>query len=519
MTVGVVDVVGKERMRPEIATLGALSLILVLFYPRAIGSMIQIWWETTTYQHGFLVLPISLWLAWRRRDELARHEFAPAATALLPLALFALVGLLGSIAGINLFRHVGFVGMLMAMVPLCLGWGVARAFWFPILFLSFMVPVGDFLIAPLQEITADASVWMLQVTGIPVYREGLMIELPTGLWEVAEACAGLRFIVANLFVAAVFAYFSYDRAWKWAVFIVLAVAIPVGANCVRAYGIMLVAHLTDNTVAAGVDHLVYGWVFFSMVMILMLWVGGFFADRHIEDPKVEPSKAAPRRARFPAIGASFLLVAPAAAVQLMAAAPSPLPDDLMARVTPAGWEQVAIDPDADDAWNPRFASADGIAHRRFERGGAMVDVFIAAYSHQRGNAEVTHWANRFDDNELWTRARLSEIALDTGGSGLPSTARLDEMTHYVMTGDHRGTEFSTRIVASWMIVGDRFTSGGKEAKLAELAARVTGGSQAAAVLAFSVQFDRPYERQEAVAALELALSDLQPVAGFLNAER
>ena len=267
----------------------ALLVVLCAVQFDTLASMIDIWWNTTTYNHGFLVFPASLYLIWRRRAEIAVMSLSPAASAILPLAIFSGIGFLGEVAGVNLARHIGFVGALMALFPLALGWQFARVFRFPILFLAFMVPVGDFLIPALQELTADVSVWMLVLSGVPVYREGLMIELPTGLWEVAEACAGIRFLIANIFVATIFAYLSYDRLWKWALFMVLAVAIPVGANCVRAYGIMMVAHATDNAIAAGVDHLVYGWVFFSLVMFLMLWVGGLFADRVIEDPTPAPT--------------------------------------------------------------------------------------------------------------------------------------------------------------------------------------------------------------------------------------
>ena len=83
------------------------------------------------------------------------------------------------------------------------------------------------VIAPLQEVTADVSVWMLKMTGIAVYREGLFIELPNGLFEVAEACAGVRFLIANIFVAAIFAYLSFDSATKSLAFMALAVLIPV----------------------------------------------------------------------------------------------------------------------------------------------------------------------------------------------------------------------------------------------------------------------------------------------------
>lgn len=495
----------------------AMVMVLCLAQYGTLASMVDIWWNTTTYNHGFLVAPVSVWLVWRRRAEVAQLTLAPALSALVLLAGFAGIGFLGEISGVNLLRHVGFVGALMALVPLCLGWDFAARFRFAILFLAFMVPFGDFLIPPLQELTADVSVWMLRLSGLSVYREGLFIELTSGLWEVAEACAGIRFLIANIFVAFLFAYFSYDRLWKWALFMVLAVVIPVGANCVRAYGIMMLAHASNNALAVGVDHLVYGWVFFSFVMILMLWVGGRFADRSIEDPVMQPVAPSPvvRQSGFAAIVAGSLVLSggPALAA-LTEPVAQPLPLEIAARIVPDGWRVVPVDAEAADRWVPRFDTADRTESLRLTDGIHEVDLFVAAYTHQREGAEALHWSNRYDDDDVWRRAQLGTITLDTGATGLPATARRDALTHYVMS--ETGTTFTSRIVASWVLVGDRPTTGAKTAKLAQLRARLTGGSPQAAVIAVTAQYDRPEDRAQAVAAIEALLADTGPVAGLLD---
>ena len=320
----------------------------------ALFSLIEIWYHTTTYNHGFLVLPASAYLVWRRRTEVADTIPENALSALLPLAGFCAIGLIGELSGVNIARHIGFVGALICLFPLCFGWRLVRRFWFPVLFLLFMVPAGDFLIAPLQELTADVSVWMIQLTGVPVYREGLMIELPSGLWEVAEACAGVRFLIANLFVAAIFAYLSYDKLWKWALFAVLAIVIPVGANCLRAYGIMMLAHVSDNALAVGVDHLVYGWVFFSIVMLAMLWIGGWFADRNLNDPvggeDTMPAQPSQGGLGIALAGALLIGGGPSFAA-ISAPEPTVLPAEMIARFAPDDWTLSAAQ-ESDDRWQP-----------------------------------------------------------------------------------------------------------------------------------------------------------------------
>ncbi len=521
MTTTDFDTLAGADARPLTAPLlrlAALVAILCAAQAGTLASLVDIWWNTTTYNHGFLVAPIAAWLVWRRREEMADLPLAPALGALVPLAGFAVIGFLGEVSGVNLLRHVGFVGALMALVPLALGWDFARRFRFPVLFLAFMVPVGDFLIPGLQELTADVSVWLLQLTGIPVYREGLMIELPSGLWEVAEACAGIRFLIANIFVAVLFSYFSYDRAWKWALFLFLAVAIPVGANCLRAYGIMLLAHMTDNALAVGVDHLVYGWLFFSLVMVLMLWVGGRFADRRIEDPAggppVETIRTAPRGGFAAIVAGALILSGGPALAALTVPAAAPLPTEIAARIVPGGWTVVPTDGEAPDRWVPRFGSADRVEALRLTDGTHTVDLHLAAYTHQRDGAEALHWSNRYDDDTIWKRAGIGTLALDTGATGLPSPARRDRLTAF--TRNETGTTFSSRLVASWVLTGGTFTADPKAAKLAGLRARLTGGPVQAAALALSVRYDRPGQRAAAVAAMEAFLADAGPVAGMLD---
>ncbi len=501
--------------RAQTGPLVRLALMVVVLCAaqfETLASMVDIWWNTTTYNHGFLVVPASLYLIWRRREEVAKLTLAPALNAVLILAAFAGIGFIGEIAGINILRHVGFVGALMALVPLCLGWDFARRFRFAILFLAFMVPFGDFLIPALQELTADVSVWLLQLTGIPVYREGLMIEIPSGLWEVAEACAGIRFLIANIFIAFIFAYLSYDKAWKWCLFLTLSVAIPVFANCLRAYGIMMLAHSTDNALAVGVDHLVYGWVFFSLVMLLMLWIGGLFADRNIEDPAmhpVEPTRSSARSNGFAAMlaGALILTGGPALAT-LTDPIAEPLPAKIATTIVPSNWRTIPIDGEAPDRWIPRFDTADKTEMLRLTDGKHTVDVFVAAYSHQRDGAEALHWSNRFDDDTIWKRASLKTMTLETGKTGLPQTARRDDLTFYVQ--HENGTDFSTRTVASWVLSGDTFTASAKKAKIAQLRARLTGGTAKAAVVALSAQ------GENGVAAIEALLVDIPALNGILD---
>ena len=506
--------------RIHIVQFALLLIALCVVHWSTLTNLIDIWYLTTTYNHGFIVAPASIYLVWRRRAELASVVPENNLSALVLLAGCGVVSLIGEVSGVNLARHVGFVGALMCLIPLCFGWALTRRFIFPILFLAFMIPVGDFLIAPLQILTADVSVWMIQMTGVPVYREGLMIELSSGLWEVAEACAGVRFLIANIFVATIFAYLSYDKAWKWVLFFFLAVAIPIGANCIRAYGIMMLAHVSDNAIAVGVDHLVYGWVFFSVVMLLMLWIGSKFADRDLEDPEAADAVVVenPKRAGLGVLIAGALLIAGAPAFAAISAPiPTATPSALIAPMIPDGWKIVSWDGDAPDRWIPKFDSADRAELERLSNGIETVDMMVAYYTHQRDGAEALHFKNRFDDDVIWVRASLGNVNVETGKSGLPTTARRDNITYFERRNQADGALFSSRLVTSWVWVGGTMTASPLTAKLNAMKARLSGGEAGAAVVAFSVQYDTPEEEDRARQSIEALLADMGPVTPVLEA--
>ncbi len=164
------------------------------------------------------------------------------------------------------------------------------------------MPIGEALIPPLMDWTADFTVAALKLSGIPVYREGTFFTIPSGNWSVVEGCSGLRYLIASITVGALYAYLSYRKLWKRVLFVALSVIVPIIANGLRAYMIVMIAHLSDMKLALGVDHLIYGWVFFGVVMLLLFWVGSYWRDD--AEPDVAPltprCASARRRAAPPA---------------------------------------------------------------------------------------------------------------------------------------------------------------------------------------------------------------------------
>ncbi len=184
--------VASQRWTKALAGLAGLWLLLALLYADTVSGMVWIWIRSETFAHAFLVPPIVAWLIWRRRAIVAAIEPRSQPAFLLALLPLMALWLAGDLVKVNAAIHFAWVAMLVVCVPATLGWRVTRELTFPLLFLFFAVPFGDFMLGPMMEWTADFTIAALQMTGIPVYREGLNFVIPSGSWSVVEACSGVR---------------------------------------------------------------------------------------------------------------------------------------------------------------------------------------------------------------------------------------------------------------------------------------------------------------------------------------
>ncbi len=481
----------ERRWRLPLATLAAALALLLALMAETVSSMVAVWISATTYNHCFLVLPISLFLIWQRRAGLARLTPVQAWWALIPLALFAGLWLIGRAGQIMLFQHVAMVGMMISIILAVLGREVGRMIAFPLAFLGFMVPFGDFLVPFLQQFTADFSVTMLRLINIPVFRDGIMIETPSGLFEVAEACAGIRFLIANIMVATLFAYCAFERRWKWTAFLALSVILPIVANGFRAAGIILIAYLTDNEYAAGIDHLVYGWGFFAAIMLLFLAIGGWMADwpdRPIEtSPAGNTAHVGPWRPALAMPLVTLIASGPLYALAVLDRVPAPIWFDtsLTLNLGPACKTDDAVE----SHWRPRFQHADFTKGVRLDCGAQPVDLFLAYYAYERQGAELIHYANRLSDGERWTRISAAWYAPNV--DGLPAKVIKEELF---------GRQAEDRLVLAWYWIGGRLIAKDWQAKLYQLYRKLLGRDVPVALIALSAPYDdRPEDALPSIA--------------------
>lgn len=398
-------------VRQVLLALGAVFVWVVTWYRGTAADILDIWWRSETFAHGLLVLPIFAWLVWRSRDRLVGEVLRPcwAMSALVVVA--GMMWLLGELASVASVTHAALALLLIFSLIGVVGLRLARALAFPILFLFFGVPIGEFLLPIMMKYTALFTVAAVRMSGVPVYQEGLHFVVPNGRWSVVEACSGVRYLIASLMVGTLYAYLSYRSLKRRLLFVACAIVVPVVANWLRAYMIVMLGYLSDNSLATGVDHILYGWLFFGIVIMLMFWIGGRWREDLTSDTASGESQVV--GVELPGFASSALRAAPIAVAVAVwplllgalertdTAQVQQLPDVPALRLA-EGWEDAAS---ASDDFRPSFEGFQKQVLRHFTDGRHRVSVYVAVYAQQGSGRELVHTSNQLlqpSDNN-WSR--------------------------------------------------------------------------------------------------------------------
>jgi exosortase A len=259
--------------RPAAVSLGVGLLLLGALFNTEVETAVQTWNASTAYNHCFLVIPIALYLLWDRRADLSGIAARPMPVALLLALPVGCAWLAAERLGIMEGRQLAAVSfaelLFLAVLGKRLWWAMAG----PLLYLYFLVPFGEFLTPKLQDITTWFIRHGLEILGIPAFIDGYVIEIPQGTFFVAEACAGLRFLIASIAFGCLYALMMYRSPVRRGLFILVSIIVPVIANGFRGIGIVYLGYLLGSAQAAAADHLIYGWVFFSAVILILIALG------------------------------------------------------------------------------------------------------------------------------------------------------------------------------------------------------------------------------------------------------
>jgi EpsI family protein len=395
--------------------------------------------------------------------------------------------------------------MLQGIAVALLGPRVAAAQLFPLGYMLTLVPFGDELIPFLQTITAKLTMVLLAVSQVPATIDGVFITTRFGYFEVAEACSGVKFLIAMVAYGVLVCNVCFATWWRRAAFMALSLLVPVLANGVRAWGTIYIARWRGIEFAASFDHVFYGWVFFAVVMGLVMAAGWHFFDRKVDAPLIDgdfiatsPLLGRLERMALPVPAAMGVIAALALAGLAWSAAASriaaPMPD-LVALPQVPGWK---LDPGSPQAeWAPLHTGADHRLKARYsDDRGHVVDLSFALYASQGDGREAGGFgegALPFGSHWAW------EEAGPTFADGKSDVIQAPGPVH--------------RLAVTWLRSGDLLTGSNTRLKLANMEDRVLLRPRPTMALILSAEAGPGAAPDEAIRAF---LASTGPVAPWMD---
>ncbi|MET0081768.1 MAG: exosortase A [Sedimenticola sp.] len=417
MTNGTVD--NSVAWKRQGALLSILLLVLGIAYYQTFESIVSIWLRSDTFAHGFIIAPISCWLVWRIRSRLSSLKPVTNYLGIPLLVALGLVWLLATYIDILAIAQLAVVAMIPVLVFSLLGWQVTTATSFPLFFLMLSVPVGEELTPVLIDFTADFTVALIKLSGIPIFREGNYFQLPTGNWSVVAACSGVRYLIASVTLGLLYAYLNYQSMLKRGLFVIASFVVPIIANGLRAFLIVMLGHLSDMQIATGVDHLIYGWFFFGIVIGIMFYIGSFWRDEIISDGKQDLNF---RLGDIDGNSTSGKVVVFLSAVILMAwplknhmeqQTPVQIVTGKLNLNAPVGWSTGGDE----IIWSPSYKGFD-VEYRSTLNGSGNEEVylFVGYYADQRQGSEIGNYNNVLvhEKNKRWRVAKRYKAKYQIG---------------------------------------------------------------------------------------------------------
>jgi exosortase len=265
------------RFLPVAAIIWFTALLIVAYFP-TLKHLVAQWANDEDVGHGFFVPLVAGYIAWQRRERLMALEWKPAWWGIGIMLWGILQSYVGAL-GAELFLQRSAVLITLVGLLLVLGGReLVKALAFPLLLLPFMIPIPaviyNQITFPLQLFASSAAENVLTLLGIPVLRDGNVLELASQPLNVAEACSGIRSLLSLTFLSLVYAYFFDKHVWmRWALLIgTVPIAILANAGRVTVTGIL---SEINPELAHGFFHSLEGWVIFLIAFVMLLalhWV-------------------------------------------------------------------------------------------------------------------------------------------------------------------------------------------------------------------------------------------------------
>lgn len=481
---------------------GAISLALVsAIYFGTVQTLVATWSSDSTYSHAFLIFPIAAYMGWIRRNRLQKVPIQPTFLSVPVMLFVSALWLAGWAGNVRIIQQFAFVVTLMVVLFGVWGTRAFRALAFPISYLLFLIPFGDSLVQPLRELTTKFAVGGLDLFGIPYLLDRHSIILSSGTWEVAEACSGLRFLIAAIALGT--SLWGILRTWTHRIaLIVVAVLVATIGNGLRALGIILLGYATNNKLAAGFDHVVYGWIFTSLLLAGLMWLAFRWAKNEADSGKFEPEVDVTPSLQYPFNKGMQVLV-----VLLLVSAIAPSVT-AFSQKKQSTVQRIQIEspwtslPSPASGWWPSQLNSTSSWDRRFFDGKSYVDVHVTYASVQNGGITPVSLWNVEDDN-FWVADSVRSRRAVFGGTPI----KVLETDLSLST--------RTRRVWNFYYVNKEFTGSNIRMKYLQSLARISGKQPTAVLVSLSTESDTP----EAVLGAWLASAKMSQLAPQVEVDR
>jgi exosortase A len=465
-------------MNNKIISTLSFSLILLIwgasFYD-GIETAIEIWTVSEIFTHCLFVIPGACYLIFQKRAILSQQPFKPNYWLILPLIGTLIFYTFGVVGDIRLFMHIATFVSLPLLIWMAIGNQAANKIAFPLYFMLFSIPIGEELIPFLQELTTDLAVPLIELSGVPIFRNGLYLDIPEGRFLVAEACSGISFLIASVVFGNLYAYLSFKTLPKKLVFVLVSIAVPILANAIRVFGIILTAHLTDMEYAAGADHIIYGGIFYAIILFLLIVIGEKFRDKDI-NLKVSSKKVTLQTNLTTNLWPVIIAVVTLFSVQfgwltyIENNRTLSVVNQQMINV-----EQLPFTVEQKQLlkWQPQFPNADETKQGYMVSGNDnKIDFFVAAYN--SGKGELISSMNKLYSDSRWTLVDSQIISLNGNTDPVQLTTLVSPVGE-------------ARYILHWLQVENKQFTSRIKAKLYQTGKLLLGKEQPDSALAFSMQ--------------------------------
>lgn len=388
-----------------------LLLLMLFIYHQTVLSLIWQWndLEHGEYGHGYLILAVSIYLIWDKRQALSQQHPSPSYLALLVMLAVGLLWVVAVLVDVLLLQSVVLLLLILVIVWSMLGRQVTGMLLFPILFIGFAIPIWFPLTPVLQDLSADVVFRGIRILGIPAFRQDNEIVLPAGTLSITEACSGMRYFLPGLALGALYGYLNYTTFRdRFIVFWVAATA-AILVNIVRVFIVVYVGYTTDMQHPFIHDHLALGWYLFGGMMVILLGID-FLLYRHRSQPDPVNIKANTYKPS-PHCGTGKLqqLSIFVASAVLLSAGPAvacwihhqPILEQTQAEFKLPSVNRGWVGPrDSDNDWMPEYRGA--ISQKQaYQKEDKRIDFYMGYYLMQKQGEELIYYGNRIGNKDVW----------------------------------------------------------------------------------------------------------------------